>query len=167
MSRLEFLERRKVLQLLPQQGVQLEALPVTIKHSQHQSTDKLVTRTAPFLYREIGDLHWQPKPESLERTHGHCVEQPTLRLGAGGDGAPQQIRNVVYFIAQSLKPQAAGRFGHGIKLTPQQVGADHDGDGQTHHALRKLGQRTVMFFNSFIAEVDSKKSTPSHHARSF
>ncbi len=62
----------------------------------------------------------------------------------------------MHFVAQALEPQPAHRLGHGIKVAPQHVGADHDPDGQPLHALRKLKQRVAMFFNSFIAEVDSK-----------
>ena len=62
----------------------------------------------------------------------------------------------MHFVAQSLKPQPARRLGHGIKLAPQHVGADHDRDGQALHALRKLKQRVAMFSNGFLAEVDSE-----------
>ena len=89
MSRLEFPKWRKVPQLLPQQGVQLETLPVAIQHPQQRRIDKLVARIASFRLRETGDLHCQRKPESLERTDSHRIEQPPLLLGPCGDGAPQ------------------------------------------------------------------------------
>jgi len=44
----------------------------------------------------------------------------------------------VHFVAQFLKPQRTRRLRHGIKLGPQDVGADHDRDGQALHALGKL-----------------------------
>jgi hypothetical protein len=73
MGRLEFPERRKVLQLLTQQGVQLESLPVAIQHSQQRRIDKPVAGIAPFRLRETGDLHCQRKPESLDRADGHRI----------------------------------------------------------------------------------------------
>ncbi len=57
MSRLEFLKRRKVPQLLPQQGVQLETMPVAIQRPQQRRIDKTIARIAPLLLRETGDLH--------------------------------------------------------------------------------------------------------------
>ena len=74
MSRLQFLKWRKVPQLLPQQDVQLEALPVAIQHPQQRPIDKPVARIASFRLRETGDLHCQRKPESLDRAHCHRVE---------------------------------------------------------------------------------------------
>jgi hypothetical protein len=117
---------------------------------------KPVARLAPFRLRETGDLYGQWKSEAIERADSHRIKQQPLLLGLRGNGAPEQISDVVYFVAQSLKAQPAGRLRHRIKLAPQQVGADHDGDGQTLHALRKLEQHVPMYFNSFIAQVDSE-----------
>ena len=44
------------MQLLPQQGVQLETLPVAIQHSQQRRIDKLVARFAPLRLRKTGYL---------------------------------------------------------------------------------------------------------------
>ena len=51
-----------------------------------------------------------------------AIQKPS---GRAVDGAPQQSGDVMDFVAQSLKPQPARRFGH--------------------------GQRVAMFFNSFMA----------------
>jgi hypothetical protein len=74
MSRLEFPKWRKVPQLLPQQGMQLETLPVAIQHSQQRCIDKTVTRIASLLLRETGDLRCQRKPESIVCADGHRIE---------------------------------------------------------------------------------------------
>ena len=66
MSRLEFPKWRKVPQLLPLQGVELETLSVAIQHPQQRRIDKLVARSASFRFRETSDLDCQRKPESLE-----------------------------------------------------------------------------------------------------
>src|SRR5271166_2167460 len=58
MSRLKFREWRKVLQLLPQQGVQLEALPVAIQHPQQRRIDKPVARIAPRRGLPSAGLCW-------------------------------------------------------------------------------------------------------------
>ena len=155
MSRLEFPKWRKVPQFLPQQGVQLETLPVTIQHPQQRRSTSLLRASRPSasVRPAISTVSGSQNPRAHRR--------PSHRAAAAAARAVRQWRAAAERRRRALRcaiSQAAARAPPRARDQARAAACRRRPrcDGQVLHALRKLKQRVAMFFGGFLAEVDSE-----------